>query len=76
MLGPTTWLTTMRLQGIDSLRRARMRRADSFTPSTVGMVAMMNCGGRAGGAGRQAASPLGVGKQRAHFRAAWFATAS
>ena len=43
MFGPMSWLTTMRLHGMLSLRSARIRRPLSFTPSTVGMVAMMNC---------------------------------
>jgi hypothetical protein len=30
------WFTTMRLQGMLSLRSARIRRALSFTPSTAG----------------------------------------
>lgn len=41
-LGPSTWFTTMRLQGICSFARAVARREDSLTPSTVGMVAMTN----------------------------------
>ena len=37
-----TWLTMMRRQGMCSLASAVASRSDSFTPSTVGMVAMMN----------------------------------
>lgn len=35
MPGPMIWLTTIRLQGICSLFRARIKRALSFTPSTA-----------------------------------------
>ena len=47
------WFTTMRLQGMVSLRSARIRRALSFTPSTA----------NGGGQGEQGRAGRGGGRE-------------